>query len=47
MLTENGATKYADGKDQLFELVKDFDMQLLFITRAIADRKEGHEGRIN
>lgn len=46
MLTENGATKYADGKDQLFELVKDFDMQLLFITRAIKlTEKEGHEAQ--
>ena len=35
MLTENGATKYDDGADQLFALVKDFDTQILFITKAI------------
>ena len=33
-------------QDQLFELVKDFDMQLLFITRAIKlTEKEGHEAQ--
>lgn len=36
MLEENGATKYEKGNDQLFALVKDFDTQILFITKAIA-----------
>lgn len=36
MLEENGADKYNDGDDQLFVLVKDFDTQTLFITKAIA-----------
>lgn len=36
MLAENGADKYIAGDDQLFNLVKDFDTQLLFITKAIA-----------
>ena len=35
MLEENGATKYEKGNDQLFTLVKDFDTQILFITKAI------------
>lgn len=35
MLTETGASKYDDGADQLFDLVKDFDTQILFITKAI------------
>lgn len=35
MLEENGADKYNDGDDQLFALVKDFDTQTLFITKAI------------
>ena len=36
MLEENGADKYLPGDDQLFALVKDFDTQILFITKAIA-----------
>ena len=35
MLEENGADKYLPGGDQLFALVKDFDTQILFITKAI------------
>lgn len=35
MLKENGATKYEKGNNQLFTLVKDFDTQILFITKAI------------
>lgn len=36
MLKEDGAEKYAPGKDQLFDLIKDFDTQLLFFQKAIA-----------
>lgn len=36
MLEEDGANKYDPGADQLFGLVKDFDTQTLFITKAIA-----------
>ncbi len=36
MLEEDGVTKYQQGDDQLFALVKDFDTQTLFITKAIA-----------
>ncbi|RVU69973.1 MULTISPECIES: DNA-binding protein [Lactobacillus] len=36
MLEEDGATKYEAGSEQLFALVKDFDTQILFITKAIA-----------
>ena len=36
MLEENGADKYDYGDAQLFALVKDFDTQTLFITKAIA-----------
>ena len=36
MLEENGAAKYDAGADQLFNLVKDFDTQTLFITKAIS-----------
>ena len=35
MLQENGADKYDAGNDQLFGLVKDFDTQTLFITKAL------------
>lgn len=43
MLEENGALKYASGDEQLFDLVKDFDTQLLFISRAIElTAKEKH-----
>lgn len=35
MLEEDGATKYDPGAEQLFSLVKDFDTQTLFITKAI------------
>lgn len=46
MLNEDGAAKYADGQEQLFDLVKDFDTQLLFITRALKlTEKEGHEAQ--
>ena len=42
MLKENGAQKYAPGKDQLFDLIKDFDTQLLFLQKAIAlGKKKG------
>lgn len=42
MLEENGAAKYQPGADQLFALVKDFDTQTLFITKAIGlANKEG------
>lgn len=40
MLTENGASKYDSGTDQLFDLVKDFDTQILFITKAITLAKQ-------
>lgn len=36
MLEEDGADKYRDGNAQLFALVKDFDTQILFITKAIS-----------
>lgn len=35
MLKEDGASKYEAGNDQLFDLIKDFDTQTLFITKAI------------
>lgn len=35
MLKEDGAEKYLPGNDQLFNLIKDFDTQTLFITKAI------------
>jgi hypothetical protein len=35
MLEENGADKYRPGQEQLFDLVKDFDTQNLFITKAV------------
>lgn len=35
MLEENGASKYDSGTIQLFDLVKDFDTQTLFITKGI------------
>ncbi len=35
MLEEDGAVKYDPGTEQLFSLVKDFDTQTLFITKAI------------
>ncbi|KRL02422.1 hypothetical protein [Liquorilactobacillus capillatus] len=35
MLQEDGAQKYEAGEQQIFDLIKDFDTQLLFITRAI------------
>lgn len=42
MLEEDGASKYDRGNDQLFALVKDFDTQTLFITKAISlAQKEG------
>lgn len=40
MLEQNGADKYLAGQDQLFNLVKDFDTQILFITKAIALAKK-------
>lgn len=47
MLTEDGAFKYACGTEQLFDLIKDFDTQLLFITRALKlAQKEEHYGQI-
>lgn len=36
MLEEDGSTKYQPGDTQLFTLVKDFDTQTLFITKAIS-----------
>lgn len=36
MLEEDGSSKYLAGDKQLFALVKDFDTQTLFITKAIA-----------
>lgn len=35
MLEEDGSSKYLAGDKQLFALVKDFDTQTLFITKAI------------
>lgn len=35
MLEQDGADKYLPGDEQLFNLVKDFDTQTLFITKAI------------
>lgn len=35
MLEEDGSSKYEDGQDQLFALVKDFDTQILFITKQL------------
>lgn len=45
MLEQNGADKYLSGKDQLFNLTKDFDTQTLFITKAIqlADKENWPE----
>lgn len=34
MLEEDGSSKYLAGEQQLFNLVKDFDTQILFITKA-------------
>ncbi|MCH3904406.1 MAG: DNA-binding protein [Lactobacillus sp.] len=36
VLEENGSSKYLEGEEQLFALIKDFDTQILFITKAIA-----------
>ena len=47
MLEEDGSLKYAEGNEQLFSLIKDFDTQLLFITRAIKlAEKEEHYGQV-
>lgn len=35
MLEEDGSNKYLPGNEQLFTLIKDFDTQILFITKAI------------
>lgn len=35
MLEEEGSSKYLAGEEQLFAWVKDFDTQILFITKAI------------
>lgn len=35
MIQEDGADKYSPGEEQLFNLVKDFDTQILFINKAI------------
>ena len=40
----NQKEKYAPGKDQLFDLIKDFDTQLLFFQKAIALGKQ--EGKM-
>ncbi|GFZ26456.1 DNA-binding protein [Lactobacillus corticis] len=47
MLTEDAANKYHNSDDQLFDLIKDFDTQLLFIKKAIAlAEQEQHYGQI-
>ena len=45
MFEEDGATKYQSGDTQLFTLIKDFDTQTLFITKAIslAQKEEWQE----
>ena len=46
MMEENGAQKYAAGSDQLADLVKDFALQLVFITKAIKlARAADHPGQ--
>lgn len=46
MLTEDPAFKYATDHDQIFDLIKAFDTQLLFIKRAIIlAEKEAHYGQ--
>lgn len=49
MLEENGANKYQSGNEQLFDLVKDFDTQILFITKAIvlANKEDWPELSLN
>ena len=47
MVEQSAAGKYAQGQDQLFGLIKDFDTQLLFVERAEKlARKEGHFGQV-
>lgn len=36
MVEESAASKYKPGEDQLFDLIKAFDTQLLFITRSVS-----------
>ncbi|MFD0704254.1 DNA-binding protein [Alloscardovia venturai] len=36
MLTESWEMKFKSGEEQLFDLINDFDIQLMFITRAIS-----------
>lgn len=46
MLTEDATFKYATDHDQIFDLIKAFDTQLLFIKRAIVlAEKEAHYGQ--
>ncbi|QIL50752.1 DNA-binding protein [Weissella coleopterorum] len=46
-LTEDASLKYQAGAEQLFDLIKDFDTQLLYITKGIAlAQKESHFGEI-
>ena len=44
-LFEDASIKYQSGSDQLFDLVKDFDSQLLYVTKGITlAQKEQHFG---
>lgn len=46
-LIEDAALKYQPGSDQLFNLIKDFDTQLLYITKGLTlAQKEQHFGEI-
>lgn len=46
-LEEDGSRKYKDGNEQLFDLVKDFDTQLLYIGKGLAlAKQEGHLGQV-
>lgn len=46
MLSEDAAFKYATDYDQIFDLIKAFDTQLLFINRAIVlAENEAHYGQ--
>ena len=47
-LLEDAAIKYQSGADQLLDLVKDFDIQLLYVTKGITlAQKEKHFGESN
>lgn len=46
MIEEDGSAKYSDGDEQLMTIVKDFDMQLLFIKKALSlANTEDHHGQ--